>query len=300
MLRNCSLAIYLVAVGALTSSADFTIFSGNAVQENAWQIAAGGNVPLENFEGFNGIGGTGVGGDSLAALPTVHVVFDSIAPGVYDDAQWAHSGSKQWSNWAGGAGNSASHTLRPEPGRRIVALGFWNCDPQGDQPLEAYNDANQLVGTIYGAVNTHNSNPQLSQSFAGFISSTPIAYVKIPGALGDGWNHFDDLQVQTLLVANPDYNRNGVVDTADYTVWRDSFGQTGSELAADGSGPAGAPDMLVDQHDYSFWKANFGESVVTGSESTEQSLVAVPEPPPCALLFAGLILGVAIARVTRW
>ena len=29
-------------------------------------------------------------------------------------------------------GNSASHTLRPEPGRQIVALGLWNCDPQGD------------------------------------------------------------------------------------------------------------------------------------------------------------------------
>ena len=31
-----------------------------------------------------------------------------------------------------------------------------------------------------------------------------------------------------------DYNGDGVVDAADYTVWRDTFGQTGADLAADG------------------------------------------------------------------
>ena len=30
-----------------------------------------------------------------------------------------------------------------------------------------------------------------------------------------------------------DYNADGTVDAADYTIWRDSFGQTGVNLAAD-------------------------------------------------------------------
>ena len=61
--------------------------------------------------------------------------------------------------------------------------------------------------------------------------------------------------------ANPlpgDYNFNGVVDAADYSVWRDTVGST-NDLRADGSGAAaGVPDGVVDELDYDFWKANFG------------------------------------------
>jgi hypothetical protein len=55
-----------------------------------------------------------------------------------------------------------------------------------------------------------------------------------------------------------DYNLNGVVDGADYVLWRDSLGST-TDPRADGSGPtAGVPDGIVDQLDYAFWRANFG------------------------------------------
>ena len=49
-----------------------------------------------------------------------------------------------------------------------------------------------------------------------------------------------------------DYNGNGTVDAADYTVWRDSEGQTGSGLPADGNG-----DEIVDATDYTNWESNF-------------------------------------------
>jgi hypothetical protein len=51
-----------------------------------------------------------------------------------------------------------------------------------------------------------------------------------------------------------DYNQNGVVDAADYTVWRDTLGST-TTLTADGSG-----NGTVDTADYSFWRARFGQS----------------------------------------
>jgi hypothetical protein len=259
--RIASLVGTALLIGIATSAvrADFLTYAGTATQEAAWRAALGGSVPLVNFESFNGVGGPGFGGDALAALPAVHVVFNSPLPGVYVDAQWAHSGTKQWCNWAGGGGNSASHVLRPEPGREILALGFWNTDPQGNQPMDAYDAGDHLIGTISGHVNTHNSQPGLSDGFAGFISTTPIAYVKIPGALGDGWNHFDDLQVVTRVTA--DYNHNGIVDAADYVVWLATVNRTGTNLAADGSGASGIPDGVVDSYDYDFWRANFGNVV---------------------------------------
>ena len=53
-----------------------------------------------------------------------------------------------------------------------------------------------------------------------------------------------------------DYNKNGVVDAADYTVWRDSVGQTGPGLAADYNG-----DQVVNQKDYDAWRFHFGLEV---------------------------------------
>ena len=51
-----------------------------------------------------------------------------------------------------------------------------------------------------------------------------------------------------------DYNLNGVVDAADYVVWRDRLG-TNAPLTNEGASPG-----MVDQADYDFWKANFGKS----------------------------------------
>ena len=80
-----------------------------------------------------------------------------------------------------------------------------------------------------------------------------------------------------------DYNGDGVVDAADYTVWRDSSGQTGSTLVADSSGPNGVPDGVVNQWDYNFWKANFGSSRGGGSGT-----LAVPGPPTIRLMLIGM------------
>lgn len=74
-------------------------------------------------------------------------------------------------------------------------------------------------------------------------------------------------QVPTSLPG--DYNSDGLVDTADYTVWRDSLNST-TQLAADGDG-----DGQVDQGDYAVWAQNYGSG-------HDQSSNAVPEP--CAVV----------------
>lgn len=71
-----------------------------------------------------------------------------------------------------------------------------------------------------------------------------------------------------------DYNGNGIVDAADYTVWRDSLGST-TNLAADGNGSG-----VIDSGDYDVWKANFGNYSGSGAGANS----AVPEPATAVLL----------------
>lgn len=63
-----------------------------------------------------------------------------------------------------------------------------------------------------------------------------------------------------------DYNGDGAVNAADYTVWRDSLGaDVPIRSGADGDG-----DGVIGPNDYAVWQANFG--------MTASSALAVPEP----------------------
>jgi hypothetical protein len=54
-----------------------------------------------------------------------------------------------------------------------------------------------------------------------------------------------------------DYNRNGIVDAADYVIWRKTLGM----VVAPFSGADGDGDGTVEQDDLAVWKAHFGETV---------------------------------------
>jgi hypothetical protein len=86
-----------------------------------------------------------------------------------------------------------------------------------------------------------------------------------------------------------DYNGDGVVDAADYTIWRDTLGST-TDLRANGD-DTGASMGVIDQADYAFWKSRFGATSGAGAGSL--SGAAVPEPPTAVLLLsaAAVLLG---------
>ncbi|MEX2171742.1 MAG: LamG-like jellyroll fold domain-containing protein [Pirellulales bacterium] len=79
-------------------------------------------------------------------------------------------------------------------------------------------------------------------------------------------------------VLSGDYNGDGIVDLADYTVWRDSRGQTGAGLAADGDG-SGA----IDAGDYGVWRARFGQTNGSGTSAS------VPEPMSLVMAVVGML-----------
>lgn len=87
-----------------------------------------------------------------------------------------------------------------------------------------------------------------------------------------------------------DFNGDDVVDAADYTLWRDTLGQTvfpGTNADASGNG-------LIDAADYTIWAANYG----TSSPSSLASASAVPEPTAAVLLLLGALFGSARRNMT--
>jgi hypothetical protein len=102
-------------------------------------------------------------------------------------------------------------------------------------------------------------------------------------ALNGNWGslpatvYFDNLRLVNLTAPLAgDYNQDGHVDAADYTIWRHSLGST-TDLRADGN-----INGVVDAGDYDIWRANFG--AISGSGSGAIGDAAVPEPALLVLL----------------
>ncbi|TWT98107.1 Electron transfer DM13 [Botrimarina colliarenosi] len=71
-----------------------------------------------------------------------------------------------------------------------------------------------------------------------------------------------------------DYNGDGAIDAADYTVWRDTENQSGAGLAADGDN-----NGVVNTLDYTVWANHYSGPAAT----------AVPEPTGLAILIGSLV-----------
>ncbi|MGD9635410.1 MAG: lamin tail domain-containing protein [Pirellulales bacterium] len=110
----------------------------------------------------------------------------------------------------------------------------------------------------------------------------------------DAANSFE-FQIAPFLADTGDFDGNGIVDAADYTIWRDQQGASGNNLAADGD-----HNQVVDATDYEIWRQRFGQS--TGDGAGSAGAANVPEPGTAAvaglamLLIAGAPL---LSRVLR-
>jgi CubicO group peptidase (beta-lactamase class C family) len=80
-----------------------------------------------------------------------------------------------------------------------------------------------------------------------------------------------------------DFNDDGSVDSADYTVWRDRVGSSANELPNDIDGG------VVGAAQYETWAANYGRNASNESAT-------VPEPPIVKIALAFLVTGVLRRR----
>jgi len=144
----------------------------------------------------------------------------------------------------------------------------------------------------------------LSGTFApgqvpGFFSTDSLKsegrlFTSVPATSAGQGDVTANIEATTVIRSNfepieGDFNVDGVVNQHDYTLWRDSLGETvtpGTGYDVDGSGE-------IDAGDYMIWKTNFGTGAPT---SAAAGLGSTPVPEPHALLLgvvSCLILGVS-------
>ncbi len=117
----------------------------------------------------------------------------------------------------------------------------------------------------------------------------------VRGQLGGGHSagvsgfSFDILD-PTVQVTPGDYNSDGIVNAADYTIWRDNLG---SGFALNGRDPSNSGN--VNDQDYAFWKSQFGTNGGAGAGSASAS---VPEPTSALLIIAASAFAM-LARRSR-
>ena len=152
-------------------------------------------------------------------------------------------------------------------GRKMVALSETGTLPNADTMNKwgiEWSYFSPWNGTFVNAMSAADLQALLNHDDVITLSELPI----LP------WNN--------LAPVPGDFNRDGIVNTADYSVWRDSMGQSGAGLAADANA-----DGHVDDGDYGIWRANFGKSSATATAS-----VLVPEPGSillCVLAACGAV-----------
>ncbi|MCO6044723.1 hypothetical protein NG895_12470 [Aeoliella sp. ICT_H6.2] len=88
-----------------------------------------------------------------------------------------------------------------------------------------------------------------------------------------------------------DYNEDGKVDIADYTVWRNNLG---SAVTLPNEGDGVTPGQVTAE-DYAFWKSNFGASASAAAVSTS----GVPEPLSLQLLALLAMVGACVCRTKK-
>jgi hypothetical protein len=159
------------------------------------------------------------------------------------------------------------------PGENIAATNW--------QDLTFTNWANAYGGTFNLATNIVSfpavvqlitDNVYLDLQFTGWTSSA-----------GGGGFSYVRAEGQLPPTTTGDYNGNGVVDAADYVIWRKTLNEPAVPA---GSGADGNANGTIDSGDYTFWAARFANTVPGAGAGALNA--AVPEPAAAVLVLIGI------------
>lgn len=192
-------------------------------------------------------GAASAGGILHPNSAVINLVMVDVVPGF----------SARGESWAGGLGHVGLNGIAMNVGENLLA------SPGGRQSVAAllaheighnlglrhyHSETTNLMSTKRGTAQL--TDEQIDSIFQWHFRNDEIAYIP------QGGTGFP----QPIPSLAGDFTRDGVVDSADYSLWRDSIGTANKGargIAADGNG-----DSRVDLADYAIWKANFGRTIV--------------------------------------
>ena len=165
------------------------------------------------------------------------------------------------------------------------AEGFGHAEVYGQAQLEG---ASLEVGLSSGFVPSAGDSFVLLTADGGITGVPTLAGTPNPTNLLE-WDLDVDAN-QVTLSAMPalegDYSANGVVDAADYVLWRKLLDQAGPGLVADGD-----DNNIVNAADYQIWRTNFGATIGAPAAGA----AAIPEPAALWLVCLGA-LAISLSR----
>jgi hypothetical protein len=153
-------------------------------------------------------------------------------------------------------------------------------------PAHFFNPAGDTIN--YAGVtdtDTFASTPAdgvMSLNYTSSISTATIATNSPRNYAGGG----SSVNLPPPVVPTGDYNGNHVVDAADYTLWRDTLGQS---VATPGTLADGDKSGTIDNGDYTFWVSKFGNAV-PGAGAGASAAGSVPEPSSLLLLLGSFLM----------
>lgn len=199
-------------------------------------------------------------------------------------------------HWMSGDGATPTITWDLGSAHDLTGFHLWNYGEQDGYETRGVKSADILVSSDGTNFTTVLSGQQFLETpatgaFPGddyTLITDNVRYVRFNVLTTHGDTNFAGLSEirffgSALAGVAGDYNGDGTVNTADYTVWRDNLG--GTSLPNEG----GISPGIVDQEDYNFWKSRYGATSASGNGA--ESTRAVPEPCACFLMLAGVLVG---------
>lgn len=118
-----------------------------------------------------------------------------------------------------------------------------------------------------------------ANNLSGLTGANFNDFFSVTNSPGQNGYKLTSLLAATAPSLTGDFNQNGVVDAADYVIWRDTVGST-TDLRADADG-----SLQVDNIDLMRWREHFGQ---TATGSGLGAGAGVPEPSSIVMVLMGV------------